>query len=97
MKTPKRFDTMWWGLIPGIILPLTTLIILWSIKYDGGFFEFLTEFQYSGLLSKVVSLAAIPNLLLFFLFVWTDRTFSSRGVIFATLVLAFLMLVLKFA
>ena len=88
---------MLWGLIPGIILPLTTLIIIWIVKYDGGFFEFLTTFQHKGLLSKVVSLAAIPNLLLFFLFIWTDRTFSSRGVIFATLVLAFLMLVLKFA
>ena len=88
---------MWWGLIPGIFLPLTTLIIIWVVKYEGGFFEFLTTFQHLGLLSKIVSLAAIPNLLLFFLFVWTDRTFSSRGVIFATLVLAFLMLVLKFA
>lgn len=88
---------MWWGLIPGIILPLTTLIIIWVIKYDGGFLQFLKKFQQFGLLSKVVSLAAIPNLLLFFLFIWTDRTFSSRGVIFATLVLAFLMLVLKFA
>jgi hypothetical protein len=97
MKTPKRFDNMWWGLIPGIILPLTTLIIIWVIKYDGGFLQFLKKFQQFGLLSKVVSLAAIPNLLLFFLFIWTDRTFSSRGVIFATLVLAFLMLVLKFA
>ena len=97
MKTPKRFDSMWWGLIPGIILPLTTLIIIWVIRYDGGFFQFLKDFQQIGLLSKVVSLAAIPNLLLFFLFIWTDRTFSSRGVIFATLVLAFLMLMLKFA
>ena len=88
---------MLWGLIPGIFLPLTTLIIIWVVKYEGGFFEFLTTFQHLGLLSKIVSLAAIPNLLLFFLFVWTDRTFSSRGVIFATLVLAFLMLVLKFA
>lgn len=88
---------MWWGLIPGIFLPLTTLIIFWAVKYDGGFFEFLTKFQQKGLLSNIVSLTAIPNLLLFFLFVWTDRTFSSRGVIFATLVLAFLMLVLKFA
>jgi hypothetical protein len=97
MKTPKRFDNMLWGLIPGIILPLTTLIIIWVIRYDGGFLQFLKDFQQIGLLSKAVSLAAIPNLLLFFLFIWTDRTFSSRGVIFATLVVAFLMLVLKFA
>ena len=87
---------MWWGLIPGIILPLLTLTLIWLIKFEGGFFQFMQEFQHSGLLSKLVSLAAIPNLLLFFLFIWTDRIFSSRGVIFATLVLAFLMLILKF-
>jgi hypothetical protein len=97
MKETKRFDSMWWGIIPGIILPLVALILIWTVKFDGGFFQFLTEFQHSGLLSKVISLATIPNLLLFFLFIWTDRTFSSRGVIFATLVLAFLMLMLKFA
>ncbi len=88
---------MWWGLIPGIILPLTTLIIIWVIKYDGGFLQFLKKFQQFGLLSKVVSLAAIPNLLLFFLFIWTDRTFSSRGVIFATLVAGAIIVILKMA
>jgi hypothetical protein len=88
---------MWWGLIPGIILPLTTLIIIWVIQYDGGFLQFLKEFQQFGLLSKVVSLAAIPNLLLFFLFIWTDRTFSSRGVIFATLVVGAIIVILKLA
>jgi hypothetical protein len=46
--------------------------------------------------SKVLSLATVPNLLLFFLFIWTHRNFSARGVIFATLLMAFVMLVLKF-
>lgn len=58
--------------------------------------EFLSGFQQLGMLSKVVSLTAIPNLLLFFLYIWTDRNFSARGVIFATLLLAFVMLILKF-
>ena len=73
---------MLWGLIPGIILPLTTLIIIWVVKYDGGFFEFLKTFQQKGLLSKVISLAAIPNLLLFFP-IYMDRPdiFIQRGYI----------------
>jgi hypothetical protein len=50
-----------------------------------------------GLLSKLLSLSAIPNLLLFFVFIWTNRPFSARGVIFATLVVALVMLVLKFS
>ncbi|MEN8203844.1 MAG: hypothetical protein ABFS28_14695 [Bacteroidota bacterium] len=97
MKTKKRFDTLLSGLIPGIILPLTALVVIWAIQSEDGLLEFLKKFQYQNILSKLISLAAIPNLLLFFLFIWTDRTFSARGVIFATLVLAFVMLVLKFA
>lgn len=97
MKTRKRFDTLLSGLIPGIVLPLAAMVIIWAIQSDLGFLEFLQNFQHRNVLSKIVSLAALPNLLLFFLFIWTDRTFSARGVIFATLLLAFVMLVLKFA
>jgi len=97
MKIRKRFDTLLSGLIPGIILPLVALVVIWAIQSDLGFLEFLQNFQHRNILSKMVSLAALPNLLLFFLFIWTNRTFSARGVIFATLVLAFVMLVLKFA
>lgn len=85
------------GLGIGIILPVLSLLVLWSIKYDGPLGDFLSSFQRAGLLSKIVSLSAIPNLLLFFLFIWTNRTFSARGVIFATLIVALVMMVLKFA
>jgi len=97
MKIRKRFDTLLSGLIPGIVLPLVALVVIWAIQSEEGLFEFLKTFQHRNVLSKIISLAALPNLLLFFLFLWTNRTFSARGVIFATLVLAFVMLVLKFA
>ena len=97
MKNRRSFDTVIYGLIPGILVPVITLIIFWIIRFDGGFFQFLRDFQHTGLLSKTLSLATIPNLLLFFVFLWTDRSFSARGVIFATLVIAMVMLVLKFA
>ncbi|MCK4746147.1 MAG: hypothetical protein KAT15_03890 [Bacteroidales bacterium] len=80
-----------------MLLPVITLIIFWAVRVDGNFFQFLENFQQLGMLSKALSLSTIPNLLLFFLFLWTDRSFSARGVIFATLVMAFVMLVLKFA
>jgi hypothetical protein len=97
MKTEKRFDTLLTGLIPGVLLPLVTLVIIWILQSEEGLLDFLQKFQQRQVLSKLVSLAALPNLLLFFLFIWTHRTFSARGVIFATLLLAFVMLVLKFA
>jgi len=97
MSAEKKFNALIYGLIPGLLLPVIGMVVLWAVKYDGGFLEFLQEYQRRGMLSKMVSLATIPNLLLFFVFLWTDRTFSARGVIFATLVVAFVMLVLKFS
>lgn len=88
---------MFSGLVAGIVLPAITLVGFWLVKYEGGFFEFLSQFQGMGMLSKVISLSAIPNLLLFFICIWTNRNFSARGVIFATLIVALVMLVLKFA
>ena len=97
MAEIKRLDSMALGLIAGLVLPLITLVLVWVVRYEGGLGEFISSFQRIGMLSKVISLSVIPNLLLFFIFIWTNRTFSARGVIFATLVVAMVMLVLKFA
>lgn len=94
--TDKIFNNLLYGLVPGVLMPILTLLVFWLVKSDNGLVEFLTDFQRLGMLSKVVSLTAIPNLLLFFLFIWTNRTISARGVVFATLLLAFVMLILKF-
>ena len=91
----KKFDTLLTGLILGLILPTLTLVGFWIVKSDRGFVDFLVYFHEMKMLSKMVSLTAIPNLLLFFLFIWTKRNFSARGVVFATLLLAFVMLILK--
>ncbi len=92
----KKFDTLWHGLIPGLVLPALALLGFWIIKSDRGIVDFMEHFQTINMLSKVVSLCAIPNLLLFFIYIWTMRNFSARGVIFATLMLALIMVILKF-
>ena len=92
----KKFNTLLTGLIPALVLPALILVAFWLVKSDRGFVDFLVYFQEMNMLSKMVSLAAIPNLLLFFLFIWTNTNFSARGVIFSTLLLAFVMLILKF-
>ena len=98
MTAEKRFNSLWWGVVPGILLPMVTMVVIWLIKYpEGGLFSFLKTFQQQGVLAKLVSLAALPNLGVFFLFIWSDRSFSARGVIFATLIIALVMVVLKLA
>lgn len=85
------------GLITGLVLPVITLLAIWLVRFDGGLGEFISSFRQMSMLSKIISLSAIPNLLLFFLFIWTNRIFSARGVIFATLLVAMIMLLIKFA
>ncbi len=91
----RRFDSMLYGLILGLLLPPLALVIFWLVKSDLGFWNFLQRFHLLGMLSKVLSLATVPNLLLFFVFIWTHRNFSARGVIFATLVTACIVVTLK--
>jgi hypothetical protein len=97
MAALKRFDTLLTGLIPGLLLPLLTVVVMGIASYEGELNEFFSTSYRMRLLSKILTLAAIPNLLLFFLFIWTNRNYSARGVIFATLLVALVMLVLKFA
>lgn len=97
MKQDKRCNSLVCGLVPGIMVPVLALVAIWLLRHQGGFFAFLKAFQQHGVLARLLSLAAIPNLGIFFLFIWTNRTFSARGVIFATLAIALVMVVLKFA
>ena len=97
MSSRKRFNSLWSGFIPGLILPLLVLLLIWAVRSHQDLGTFLKVFQRDGYLAKVLSLSVVPNLLLFYIFIWTRRTFSARGVILATLVVAGIMLVLKFA
>ncbi|MDF1575965.1 MAG: hypothetical protein P1P86_12330 [Bacteroidales bacterium] len=92
----KRYDTLLSGLLPALAVPALSMLIIWIIKSEKGLADFLVSFQQLGMLSKLISLSALPNLLLFFICIWTKRNFAARGVIFSTLLLAFLMLLLKF-
>ena len=94
--TEKRFDKLLYGLVPGLLLPVIAFTVFWLLSSELGISSFLARLHMLGILPKILSLCAIPNLLLFFLYIWTNRNFSARGVIYATMIVAFAMLVLKF-
>jgi H+/gluconate symporter-like permease len=63
-------------------------------KYD--FYETMEIIREGDLLGKVLALAAIPNLFVFFIFLKKKQDYRARGVLMATIVIAIVMLVLKF-
>jgi hypothetical protein len=52
--------------------------------------------QEGGLLGKILSLAAIPNLFVFFIFIRKKQDNRAKGVLFFTILIALTTLILKF-
>jgi hypothetical protein len=97
MKNRNKYDALWIGAVPGIILPALTFIISWAIISDLSLGDYLEQFRKLNRIASLISLSTIPNLLLFFVFIWLNHYRSARGVIFSTIVLAMVMLIVKFA
>ena len=83
-------NRQWIGLIAGLVLPVLFSVLLYLGRYQGDleFGEFLVAmFRIQGL-GKLVSISVLPNLLLFFIAIWTDRLVAARGIVMATLIYA---------
>ncbi|MDF1571873.1 MAG: hypothetical protein P1P82_09680 [Bacteroidales bacterium] len=96
MKIAEKYDRLVIGLAGGLLLPVVAFFVSWLILSDGPLSQYIERFQRLNRISSLISLSALPNLLLFFLFLWKNLYRSARGVIFATLILAFVMLIVKF-
>jgi hypothetical protein len=96
MKAATKYDQLVVGLISGILVPVITFFIAWMVISDIDFGTYFRQFHQLNMLSSLISLNALPNLLLFFIFIWLNMYRAARGVIFATFLLAFLMLIIKY-
>ena len=61
-----------------------------------GFYETIELIQKGKLYGKVLSLAAIPNLFVFFIFIKKKQDLKAKGVLLTTILIAITTLVLKF-
>lgn len=94
----SKFNTFWVGTLLGLFIPAIT-VILFYYKFSPGnfdFADFINYTKYLNLTGSIISLCVIPNLLLFFIFIWTEKYFSARGVVFSTLVYVVLVIIIKF-
>ncbi|MBI4931722.1 MAG: hypothetical protein HY841_13210 [Bacteroidetes bacterium] len=89
-KIKKKFDNVWIGTVIGLSAPLFTLFVFYLVRYNHlTFGEFYTKILLAnGILTSSISLCVIINLLIFFLFIWSNRNYSARGVLLATIVYA---------
>jgi hypothetical protein len=94
----KKFDTVWIGTITGLITPIFTLFIFYLVKYNHlTFGQFYTDILLANnIITPVISLCVITNLLVFFIFIWTNRYYNARGVLLATMIYAGYVVYKKF-
>jgi len=95
---PKSFiNSVLFGFILGMIVPIITIYVFYLSRWSAvSFLYFYHTFVEATVFSALVSLAALPDGLLFFLFIWTNRLFGARGVLGAIFTYTLIVVVYKF-
>jgi len=92
----NKWDKMLIGLAGGLIVPLLAFAIYFKIRDPYlSISDSVQRLKESGVISYYMSLCAIANLLLFFLFLNLNAERAARGVLGATIVYALTILILK--
>jgi hypothetical protein len=92
----KAYDRMWFGLIGGLLSPLFFFIIYFSIRDPNlRIADQINRMIEANVLAYYVSLCALVNLLLFFVFLRLNAERAARGVLGATILYAFFVIIIK--
>lgn len=84
------------GLLVGLAATAIGFYIYVEFALQGSFSEALAVIKTKKLYGMVLSIAAIPNLLAFFIFLKRRQDYRARGVLIATFFVAFLILISQF-
>ncbi len=96
-KPKSFFNSFLMGYIIGIIVPAITLYVFYLSRWGGvSFSYFYNLFVKATVFSALISLAAIPDGLVFFFFIWTNRLHGARGVLAAIFTYTVIVVIYKF-
>ena len=93
----NNYNTVWFGFLAGLIVPAIALLLFWDVKFYpavslSNFFT--VQFQ-PDVIMKIVSLCALPNLLVFYLFNRKEWYLASKGIIGSIILLIVITLIIK--
>lgn len=92
----RKFDNLILGLIVGVVVPIISYFFVLRFIYPFQFADKSLHSIWIHLMApKMISIGAIPNLAFFFLFIYTNRLKSGRGVLMATVLYAIAVLIMK--
>ena len=85
------------GFIAGLVANGIGLIAVALLLGEGGIEATLKHSLSEGFLGKLVTIGAILNLILFFLFLKKKQDYRARGVLLATVLVAIITFLLNFS
>ena len=89
-------DNFFTGLVSGILAPVIAFSVYSKSKFpEEPLMNVFHHVKGLGILSAMISLCVFVNLLVFFLFIWTKADRSAKGVLLATFIYAFIVVILK--
>jgi hypothetical protein len=92
----KFKDNIYTGLLCGIVAPALAFIIYAKVKQpEHALAEVINEFIRLRIVTVALSFAAFVNLLAFFAFIWAKADKSAKGVLVATVLYFFFVIILK--
>lgn len=92
----KSYNTQTVGLLVGLLLPVVVMLVFYEVRNMHSLKLFLEQVMKAGVLTHLISLCVVPNLLVFFIFMWTNRLLAAKGIIGATFIYTFIVLIMKF-
>lgn len=84
------------GFLVGLAATAGGFYLYVEYALDGTFAESLDVLKENSLYGQVLSIAAIPNLIAFFIFIKKRQDYRARGVLIATFLIALLILAAQF-
>jgi hypothetical protein len=95
-KRHKHYDRILTGWLLGTIVPLIIFFGIYGIKFsEYEFMVYLRNLFHMMVFFKILSLCVFPNLAFFLLFYKSKNDMAARGVIMATFMYAFLVMIAK--
>jgi hypothetical protein len=91
-----KFNSVITGTIIGLVVPCVTVFLFYAItptdKTFTNFIHYAVTFQ---ILTRLISICAIPNLVVFFFLMNRNKLFAARGIILATFIITFGVIIMK--
>jgi hypothetical protein len=92
----NRFDQILVGMLIGLILPVIIFLFVYLVKYSNtDFTVYLQSIWQLKVIYKLIYLCVLSNLPVFLLFLRIKHERAARGVVAATFVYAFMILIVQ--